>query len=99
MKMPRDSFRDLVHRPLDPSVPLVLKRSALRLFIILLFSMPPVSGAVGFRQMFVILTGVNALTCAIWALIRRERPGGIDLTHWDEALIMTFLSLLGSIMN
>ena len=88
-----------MHRPLDPSVPLVLKRSGLRLFIVLLFSMSPISGAVGFKQMFVLLTGVNALTCAIWALVRRERPGGPDLTHWDEALIMTFLSLLGSIMN
>ena len=85
-----------MHRPLDPSVPLVLRRSAFRLFIVLLFSMTPISGIVGFRKMFVILTGVNALTCVIWALIRRERPGGLGLTHWDEALIMTFLSLLGS---
>jgi hypothetical protein len=99
MKMPRDLFQDLMHRPLDPSVPLVLKRSALRLFIILLFSISPISGAVGFRQMFVFLTGVNALTCLIWALVRRERPNGPGLTHWDEALVMTFLSLLGNIKS
>ena len=39
--------------------------------------------------MFVLLTGVNAIMCVVWALLRRERPNGIGLTHWDEALVMS----------
>lgn len=29
---------------------------------------------------------VNALLCALVAILQRQRPSGTDLTHWDEAL-------------
>jgi len=93
MKKPRDLFHDLVHLPLDPSVPLVLKRFTVRLMILLIFCALPMAGGIGFRRMFLILTGVNAIICVVWAVLRRERPRSAGLTHWDEALMMTILWL------
>ena len=89
MKDSRDLFHDLVRLPLDPSVALVSKRFLVRLAIILTFAALPMAGGIGFRRMFIALTGINAVVCAIWALLRREPPNGAGLTHWDEALVMT----------
>jgi hypothetical protein len=97
MEIPRDPLQDLMRRPLDPSVPLVLKRIALRLLMLLVFSSLPMARIVGFWRMFAILAAVNAVGCVVWALLRREQPGGRGLTHWDEALVMVLLCLLGSI--
>ena len=93
MKRPRDLFQDLVQRPLDPSVPLVLKRFTVRLIILLIFCALPMAGGIGFRHMFLVLTGVNAMICVVWAVLRRERPRSAGLTHWDEALVMTIFWL------
>ena len=86
-----------MRRPLDPSVPLVLKRIALRLLMLSVFSSLPMARIVGFWRMFAILAAVNAVGCVVWALLRREKPGGHGLTHWDEALVMVLLCLLGCI--
>lgn len=95
--MPRDLFRDLIQRTLDPSVPQVLKRMAFRLLILFLFSALPVAQGIGFKHMFATLAAVNASICIVWALLRRERPWGRGLTHWDEALVMLLIWLLGSV--
>ncbi len=95
--MPKELLQDLIQRPLDPSVPLVLKRMAFRVLILLLFSALPIAQGIGFKRMFATLAAVNAVTCIIWALLRRERPWGRGLTHWDEAIVMILLWLLSSI--
>ena len=88
MKHPRTLLHGLIQLPLDPSVALVSKRIVVRLAILLFFAALPIAGTVGFRSMFIVLTGVNVIMCVIWALFRRERPNGVGLTHWDEALVM-----------
>lgn len=95
--MPKDLFRYLIRWPIDPSVPLVLKRLAFRLLILLAFASLPMANVVGFWRMFALLAAVNAVACVVWALLRREKPGGNSLSHWDEALVMIFFWLLGSI--
>jgi hypothetical protein len=99
MRNPRDLFHDLVHRPLDPSVPLVLKRFTVRLAILLIFCSLPITGGIGFKRMFLALTGINAIMCVIWALLRRERPKSAGLTHWDEALVMAILWLTAQLAS
>jgi hypothetical protein len=89
MKEFRDRLRGFVRLPLDPSVAPVSRRFVVRLVILLIFSALPITGGIGFRRMFITLTGVNIAMCAIWALLRRERFNGASLTHWDEALVMT----------
>jgi hypothetical protein len=97
--MLKDLFETLARRPLDPSVPLVLKRLAVRLAILLFFATLPIAGGVGFKGMLALLAAVNALMCVVWALLRREPMNGRGLTHWDEALVMTILWLMGSVTN
>jgi len=91
--------RKLLHRfvrlPLDPSVAHVSRRFLVRFAILLVFSALPIAG--GFKGMFVLLTGVNAIMCAVWALLRRERPNGAGLTHWDEALAMSGMWLVAQL--
>jgi hypothetical protein len=89
MKEFRARLRDFIHLPLDPSVALVSKRFVIRLAILLAFAALPIAGSIGFHRMFVTLTGVNVVMCAIWALLRRERFNAAGLTHWDEALLMS----------
>ena len=74
---------------MDPSVALVSKRFLVRLIIVIMFAALPISGGVGFRRMFIALSGVNVIICVVWALLRRERFNSTALTHWDEALFMS----------
>ena len=45
--------------------------------------------------MFVVLTGFNALTCFITALLLREKPNSQALSHYDEGLWMAMLCVAG----
>jgi hypothetical protein len=85
----------LEKRPLDPSVFLVPKRFALRLAILLLFAAMPFMHGWSFAQLFIVLSGVNAMSCSLLALLHRERPLTSALTHWDEALAMAALCVIG----
>lgn len=91
MKQSRKVLHGLVQLPLDPSVTLVSKRFLVRLAIILVFASLPIAGSIGLRRLSITLMGVNVVMCVVWALVRRERPNGVGLTHWDEALVMTGL--------
>ena len=91
MKPPRRSPYRFIESPLDPSVATVAKRFAFRLSILIIFCLIPT--ALGFRRMFILLTAINTFACLIWALLRREKPRGVGLTHWDEALVMFGLFL------
>ena len=86
------------NRPLDPSVEHVTRRFGVRLTVLLLFAAIPFPHGWGFPTMFIILTGVNALTCSLMALIRRERPDTRALTHWDEAIAMLSLYFIGTMV-
>jgi hypothetical protein len=78
-----------VRLPLDPSVAPVSKRFIVRLAILFVFASLPIAGGVGFRRMFIALTGMNVIIFVVWALLGRERFDGTSLTHWDEALLMS----------
>jgi hypothetical protein len=85
----------LEKQPLDPSVFLVPKRFALRLAILLLFAAMPFVQGWGFARRFIVLSGVNAMSCCLLALLHREPPLTCALTHWDEALAMVALCAIG----
>jgi hypothetical protein len=80
-------------RPLDPSVPTVARRFAVRLLIILPFAALPLPHA-SFLGMFVALTGFNAMFSFFAALLLRERPNAPVLNNYDEALGMAALCLI-----
>ena len=90
-KTHRNLLRGLVRLPLDPSVALVSRRFLVRFAILLAFAALPIAG--GFQVKLRVLTAVNAIMCMVLALILRERPNGASLTHWDEAFVMTAISL------
>ena len=76
-------------------MPIVARRFAIRLLIVSLFAVLPLSHAWGFLPMFVALTGFNALSCFFVALMLREKLGTYALNHFDEALLMATLCLIG----
>ena len=82
-------------RPVDPSVPVVARRFAIRLFIVLPFAALPLLHTGDFSHMFVLLTGFNALYLFFTALLLREKPNASTLNHYDEALGMAALCLIG----
>lgn len=88
---PVKSRYSLIEHPLDPSVRIVARRFAFRLAILILFCLVPTD--LGFRRMFIVLAGINAIFCLAWALLRREKIRSAGLTHWDEALVMFGLFL------
>ena len=85
-------------RPLDPTVILVARRFALRLLIVLLFAALPLPHSLGFLPMFVALTGFNALVTFFTGLLRGEKLNARTLTHYDEALWMGALCLVGALL-
>ena len=95
MKLSWLSTRILLKRPLDPTVPVVAKRFAIRLLILLLFAALPLSHSLSFPAMFVSLTGFNAIACFFTALLLREKRNTHALNHYDEALGMVALCLIG----
>ena len=82
-------------QPVDPSVPIVARRFAVRLVIVLIFAALPLAHGWGMLRMFVLLTGFNALTCFIAALLLREKPNTQALSHYDEGLWMAVLCVIG----
>ena len=90
-------MRPQTRAALDPSVAIVSKRLALRLAIVLMFAALPVAHGIGFAKMFILLTGVNALTSAAMAVFRREPFHTRALTHWDEALVMAALFTMAGV--
>ena len=95
MKRLRQSPFVWPRRPLDPTVPIVARRFAIRLLIVWLFAVLPLPHSWGFLPMFVALTGFNALSCLLIALMLRENLGTFALNHYDEALWMAALCLIG----
>ena len=85
--------------PLHPSVAIVSKRLATRLAILLIFAALPIPHGIGFAKMFVMLTGINAITSTAIALLRRERPDTRAMTHWDEAIVMTALFTIARLLT
>jgi len=85
--------------PLHPSVAIVSKRLATRLAILLIFAALPIPHGMGFAKMFVMLTGMNAITSTAIALLRRERPDTRAMTHWDEAIVMTALFTIARLLT
>ena len=83
-----------LRRPVDPSVPMVARRFAIRLLILLPFAALLLPQAGGFAHMFVMLTGFNALYAFFTALIQREKFNARTLNHDDEALGMAALCLI-----
>jgi hypothetical protein len=83
-----------LRRPVDPSVPMVARRFAIRLLILLPFAAVALSHGWGFAHMFVMLTGFNALYAFFTALIQREKFTAHTLNHYDEALGMAALCLI-----
>jgi hypothetical protein len=92
-KKVRGRLHGFVQFPLDPSVAQVAKRFTIRLVMLLILAALPIAGGIGFHRMVIALTGANAIMCAVWGLLRREKINGIGLTHWDEALVMAGLWL------
>ena len=88
-----------IQLPLHPSVAIVSKRLGTRLAILLIFAALPIPHGIGFAKMFVMLTGVNAITSTATALVRRERPDTRAMTHWDEAIIMTALFIIARLVT
>ena len=86
-----------LQHPVDPSVPIVARRFAVRLLILLIFAALPLAHSWGFLPMFVALTGFNALACFFMALLLREKPNRHVLSHYDEAFWMAMLFLLGRV--
>jgi hypothetical protein len=84
-------MRSRIQLPLHPSVPIVSKRLAKRLIILMIFAVLPVPHGIGFAKMFTLLTGINVVSSVATALFRRERFDTWALTHWDEALVMAGL--------
>ena len=95
MKALWHSVNGRLQQPVDPSVPLVARRFAVRLVIILIFAALPLAHGWGMLRMFVTLTGFNALTCFIAGLLLREKPNTQALTHYDEGLWMAVLCVVG----
>ena len=85
-------------KPLDPSVVIVTKRFCVRLLVLMFFAALPIPNGPGFTKMFVLLTGTNALICAVMAVVHRERPNTRALTHWDEGLAMLALFMVGQVV-
>jgi hypothetical protein len=83
-----------VQRPLHPSVRVVTARFGFRFMILLMFAAFPFPHGWGFARMFTILTGFNAISCSIMALIHHDRPNSRAMTHWDEALAMAALFVI-----
>jgi len=84
-----------LQQPVDPSVLIVGRRFAVRLLIVWIFAALPLPHSWGLLPMFVALTGFNALTCLLTALLLREKPNTSALNHYDEALGMAALFLIG----
>ena len=95
MKLSWQNTRVWLKRPLDPSVPVVAKRFGVRLLILSFFVAMPLSRSWSFPAMFVALTGINALTCFFAALLLLEKLNTGALNHYDEALGMAALCLIG----
>ena len=84
-----------LRQPVDPSVPIVARRFAFRLLIVVAFAAMPLPHSWGLLRMFVVLTGFNALTCFVTALLLREKPNTQALSHYDEGLWMAMLCVAG----
>src|ERR1039458_2542128 len=95
MKLSWQNTRVWLKRPLDPSVPVVAKRFGVRLLILSFFAALPLSHGWGFATMFVALLGFNALPCFFAALLLLEKLNTGALNHYDEALGMAALCLIG----
>ena len=78
---------------MDPSVPMVARRFAIRLLIILPFAALPLPHA-SFLHMFVALTGFNAMFSFFSALLLREKLNAPALNNYDEALGMAAICLI-----
>jgi hypothetical protein len=94
MKLSWQSTRIWLKRPLDPSVPVVVKRFGVRLLILSVFAVLPLSRNWNVPTMFVALTGFNAVACFFTAMILREKPNARALNHFDEALGMAAFCLI-----
>ena len=106
MALGATEMKDLLHHmrsriqlPLHPSVPIVSKRLATRLAILLMFAALPIPHGIGFAKMFMLLTGVNAVTSVAMATFRHERFDTRALTHWDEALVMAILFIAARLLT
>jgi hypothetical protein len=88
-----------VQRPLHPSVRLVTARFGFRLMILFIFAAYPFLDGWGFARMFIVLTGFNAISCSVMALIHRDQPNTRAMTHWDEALAMVALFVVARLVT
>jgi hypothetical protein len=64
----------------------------------MIFAALPLPHSWGFARMFAVLTGFNALTCFVTALLLRERPNTHALDHYDEGLWMAMLCVISRLM-
>jgi len=85
------SLNGRLQQPVDPSVPIVARRFAFRFLIVMIFAALPLPHSWGFSRMFIVLTGFNALTCFVTALLLHEKPNTHALSHYDEGLWMAVL--------
>jgi hypothetical protein len=91
----RQNLNGRLRQPVDPSVPIVARRFAARVLIVLIFATLPLAHSWSFSRMFVVLTEFNALACFVTALLLREKPNVHALSHYDEGLWMVMLCVTG----
>jgi hypothetical protein len=87
----------LLRGPRDASVPIVAKRLAVRLAILVIFAAFATGHPWNFAAIFCCLASLSAFTCSVIALFKRENFRSAGLTHWDEAIILLLLSLVAGL--
>ena len=70
-----------------------LKRTGLRLLIILIFASTQLKAPWGFMKGLQLLLAANALICTAIAAYKRESAVSRNLGHWDEAAFLFMLCL------
>jgi hypothetical protein len=74
----------------------VIARFLLRTIILVVFAS---FASIGFGRGFAALLGMSILLSAVIGALKRERPFGTALNHWDEMLAYAALFALVSTVN
>ncbi|MBU6461667.1 MAG: hypothetical protein KGK01_02965 [Bradyrhizobium sp.] len=69
----------------------VMIRVCLRLLVIVAFAS---FGGIGFARSLAALSWMSAILSAVAGILKRERPFGVVLNHWDETLVYAALFCL-----
>jgi hypothetical protein len=86
--MERDQLNDFTR-----SSTYVILRFTLRLTILIALAFVP---QIGFAEAFPRLLLIGSVFCVLWGITERERLLAPMLTHWDEAVVLVFMSKLST---